>query len=500
MWNAYRFSVSFQAAQLHTLHQQRLPQKLRLRLKHYAGAMKMPMAEFGASVYLGGPWDWEIKDGGKSRCTEMIDRVVKNEIHYVQFVPTFYWWDQGPDLSKAPPGFDPSCTNYTLSTYYCYSRFNVTEVAWWCYTRKDGRCPEVTSAEIDDMVEGIGHCMKYAVDKGLNLAVNARVDDGRSLGGWRNALDFIPNKRYGKYSYEEAILYPLADALGKAADPNTELSFTLQGEMGATVFYHPLEWIQVIADVRERIQRAAAYPAPGLSAKQNILIGIAVNNNKLFASVHLDVVDGREYLNLLKTDFPKKDFDYPAIHSLFEQAADFIAISAYIPVSTPKFQPCELEGLLQRMDEEFAYFNISVKDLVDTYGRQIHYVEYGVGGGVSGTATTVAAKTAEEAGYFPFFGISGVYSCDKDPFGGCTPNAPNPVREYRQYFYNQSAVYFEQGGCDYHGVTIAYIWPLGSFDVLGVYDEGPPCAYCDPVVTNTINTINKKAEVAKSQA
>ncbi len=44
-------------------------------------------------------------------------------------------------------------------------------------------------------------------------AVNARVDDGRALGGWRNTLNFDPAQRYGRFSYEEAILNPLADAM-----------------------------------------------------------------------------------------------------------------------------------------------------------------------------------------------------------------------------------------------------------------------------------------------
>ena len=40
----------------------------------------------------------------------------------------------------------------------------------------------------------------------------------------------------------------------------------------------------------------------------------------------------------------------------------------------------------------------------------------------------------------------------------CDTSQPNEVREYRQYFYNQTAQYFRQDGCAYKGVKEAYIW------------------------------------------
>lgn len=49
------------------------------------------------------------------------------------------------------------------------------------------------------------HPLQYAVSKGLDLAIHARVDDGRSLGGWRNTLDFDPLQPYYNYSYFEDI-------------------------------------------------------------------------------------------------------------------------------------------------------------------------------------------------------------------------------------------------------------------------------------------------------
>ena len=33
----------------------------------------------------------------------------------------------------------------------------------------------------------------------LSIALNARVDDGRALGGWRNTIRFNPLEPYGNY-------------------------------------------------------------------------------------------------------------------------------------------------------------------------------------------------------------------------------------------------------------------------------------------------------------
>jgi hypothetical protein len=420
----------------------------------------------------------------------MVDRVLTyKNIKFIQFIPTLYWWDIGP-FKPYPEGFDPSCTNANLSSYYCYSRFNATEVDHWCFVRKDGACPEISDSELSTFTQNIGECMQYAASKGLNIAVNARVDDGRSLGGWRNTLKFNPTQKYGKYSYEEIILNPLADMLSSAAAAGSQIEFTLQGEMGATVFAYPNEWIDVVQRIRSRITTARA--TSGTAGP--VLVGLGANNLKACGCEYIGIVDAYEYLAALKSTFdPSKYPDLPAVKELYK-TADFLGISAYIPVSTPNFTTCELEGLLERMDVELGLYNISLKEITDA-GTELHYSEYGVGGGTSQNGD-VPAKTAEEAAYTPFFGIGGTYSCSKDPFQMCSPDVPNPVRDYRRYYYKKSAEYFKQNGCEYHGVKRAYIWGTGSWDVLAIYpgDRSDEGSWTDPVVVDIINCHNAVAQ------
>lgn len=96
-------------------------------------------------------------------------------------------------------------------------------------------------------------CFKHAVEKGLSISIAPHLDDGLGLGGWRNGLVFDPLARYGSFSYAEFMLYPLADALNAAIGPNTKVSFALQGEMSATVFYYPKSYLTLVPYIKNRV-------------------------------------------------------------------------------------------------------------------------------------------------------------------------------------------------------------------------------------------------------
>ena len=147
-------------------------------------------------------------------------------------------------------------------------------------------------------------------------------------------------------------------------------------------------------------------------------------------------------------------------------------------------------------------------------------LQFGVGGGASPNGD-VKATTAEEAAYYPFWGVWGEYrcaglhhavravllrcaalctlwpapaaahthcllpllmptprcllltalrlcshclprrhsgaSCERDPWELCALNETSPVRDYLRYYYNSTSQYLQQGGCDYH-VDQVYVW------------------------------------------
>lgn len=73
--------------------------------------------------------------------------------------------------------------------------------------------------------------------------------------------------------------------------------------------------------------------------------------------------------------------------------------------------------------------------------------------------------------------MSGPYTRAKDPFLLWDLSRPSPVRDYARHFYNQTAAYLAQGGCNYT-VAHVYVWNLPSWDVqVGEGQSGFPCCY-----------------------
>lgn len=114
-------------------------------------------------------------------------------------------------------------------------------------------CSPADAGGVDILRAGMAACFKHAVEKGLSISIAPHLDDGLGLGGWRNGLVFDPLARYGSFSYAEFMLYPLADALNAAIGPNTKVSFALQGEMSATVFYYPKSYLTLIPYIKNRV-------------------------------------------------------------------------------------------------------------------------------------------------------------------------------------------------------------------------------------------------------
>lgn len=378
-----------------------------------------------------------------------------------------------------------------MNTYYCYNRFNATQVKHFCYQRNpDAKaCEEVTDEEIERFTIAFGTCVQKAVDMGFDIEVNVRVDDGRALEGWRNTLLFDPTEEYGRWSYETAILNPIADILAGLDSYDKQISLTVFGEMGATMFFYPEAWLGILDRMRERIDSKRPN-AP------KVKLGIQQNNSKFCGCYAVGFVGKHaEYMKLLADGFDPVALgaDVDNVKQLYKNA-DYLGISAYIPMtSADDFELCDYEGLLKKTDDELSYFGLSLAEITET--TAIHYAETGVGGGAAQDGRT-PASTADQAAFYPYWGIQGPHRCDLDPFKMCECDqvtgacgSDNPVRDYRRNFYQGFSDYLNQGGCEYSNtIEVVYIWGTGSWDVLGVYN--PDRSWMDPVVTDIIRSHN----------
>ncbi|KAI3431611.1 hypothetical protein D9Q98_004660 [Chlorella vulgaris] len=420
-----------------------------------------------SSIVLAVPTDYLLDGSGRSTCIDMVERAAQYDVKRLQFVPTLFWVDNGP--LDPPANFDPSCKGDDfLAGYYCYNRFNSTTVKFFCYDRDGGNLGSCnsppTGPEIQRFSDSLAACMKVATARGLDISVNMHIDDATKggLGGWRNTLNFDPLEQYSGISYVDAVLNPIADAIASAVASDTQAWLTMQGETGATLFFHPDEWRQVAGQLRTRILDGVASRGIGFEGG-DVQLGVGINNAKVCGCILVGIVDQREYLAQFPAAFAavESEFDLPAIQALFTgPEISYVGLSAYIPQANVQFQPCDLEGLMSRLDEELGFYGVILKDLLAA-GKEIHWIEFGVGGGTSPRGDQ-PARTAKEAAFTPFFGISGPYRRATDPFILYQLSRPSPVRDYARYFYNTTAQYLEQGGCEYNCACVHLEpWQLG---------------------------------------
>lgn len=446
-----------------------------------------PVPEINSGILLVGPPDYRWFGGTYgSRCTQMVDRAAALKQSRVMITPTLFWVDD--DFKSRT-----SVNSQGRVSYFCYDRHQRDPDAPPDPNDKTS-CSPADAGGVDILRAGMAACFKHAVEKGLSISIAPHLDDGLGLGGWRNGLVFDPLARYGSFSYAEFMLYPLADALNAAIGPNTKVSFALQGEMSATVFYYPKSYLTLVPYIKNRV--LAGKPASWAS---NIEVGLSTNLNKLCGCVLQDMVDPSRYVDEFPGAFEKVrgNFDLPAISALYD-AADFIGISNYASFPNADFKVKDLESATWQFAFEAGFFGVDVKDLIFNKGKKLYWNEYGVGGGTTQDGKNKAV-TAQQAAATPFFGMSGRYNRSRDPWTLFDPATPNPVRDYLRYFYGQTLNYASSRGrcegCEYR-VDGIFIWNDASWDIQGIYPESTVegvGSYRDPAVVSMIEAHNARA-------
>ena len=423
------------------------------------------IVELNSSVITIG--DYDITS---NRCVEMVDRAAAYRQSKIMFVPTLFWMQTGNGPIE----------------HYCFNR----------YQDQNGKyqCDAADSQKIASYQAAMQRCFQRAVDAGLSIAVTPHLDDGRAEGRWRNVLVFDPLEKKKGYSYAEAILFPLVDALTAVAKESTQVFFGMQGEMSATVFRHPESWRRLASMIKDRVAQAR-----GTVVRNNFQLGVSTNFNKLCGCVGVDIINPEEFVQRYPVlwEKVKGEFDLNAISALYHEL-DYFGMSSY-PSLSPNFATGDIESAIYQFDFEFQYFGLSVNDLIKK-GKKVHFSEYGLGGGSSQNGD-VKAKTAEEAALYPFFGIFGGYRRDTDPWELAYLDRPSPVRDYQRYFYTKTLEYLRYEKDYRYRVDAAFIWNQSSWDVQAIYPDSTSSegSYRDPVIVDMINKHNAAAMSAQSR-
>eukprot|EP00879_Flechtneria_rotunda_P026552 GHRR01028322.1.p1 GENE.GHRR01028322.1~~GHRR01028322.1.p1 ORF type:complete len:407 (+),score=78.90 GHRR01028322.1:202-1422(+) len=309
-----------------------------------------------------------------SRCEHMVDRAGLTGSSKINFMVNQYFVDNNEDL---------------VPDYYCYKPDASKE------------CVMFTQDIIERWTEAFKPCLKYAVDTmGFSIAFTPHLDDGGTTGQWRNAMLINPLAKYGGFSYTEIMLMPLTAAMANALMANTLVWFALQGEMSAMVYHYPVEHMRLLPWAKQQIL------GNNQGWASNVRIGLSTNYNKLC---------GRE--TCTPGNVITAMYNLPAIQQLYN-AVDFVGISCY-----PHYNGVlkDFEHNIQQYDSELQAFGLNLAELLTTGAKEFHCSEFGLGGGTDQSGH-FPARTAEEAGQYPYFGVFSSYTRARDPWRNFLPD------------------------------------------------------------------------------
>lgn len=271
----------------------------------------------------------------------------------------------------------------------------------------------------------------------MDLAVLVHLDSWGKIDDWRNHFRFDPLVRHGKFSYQEALITPIADALAATVTPSTRVDFSIAGEMGRSVFAHADSYAQLA----NQLHRDRRLP--------NLQVGVSLN----FSSV----AGGRQPTAAEREQMQR-----------LVDRCDFVGLSDYRPFELPP-DPNDFARTVDAFVQEMAHHGAHLPDALP-----LHFSEVGLGGGKE---NGVPARTPAEAA--------------QTPWKGCNDPRQNPwrrrnMRQLRIDFYRALLEFLAHQGSA-HRVTQAFLWSEGSWDPQGILDP----AFADPEIIRLIRLHNE---------
>ena len=382
-------------------------------------------------------------------------------------------------------------------------------------------CLPVTASSIQAFEDSMVLCFQEAERQGFKvLAITPHLDAASSSGeswsirSWRNGVVFDPYTQHSGHSYQSIILSPLARALGRSIDlSKTRISFCLQGEMGATVFRYPGQYKRLLSSVRQTIidassstSRVASQSSPGIKMGLSFNFrmvdgGQAPSNQASTQETISRAVFPGSSLTLgpilssflapnvgVRSSSNAPPFDASSVIDLIS-ALDFIGISAYAPLDLDFEQNDLQNSAFNFMAELTQALGTDADKLIRSRGIELHFVEFGVGGGRDAQGQNPTTDPSEAARK-PWAGVFGPYTKSKDPWTR-TPSVGNFMRAY----YDKLLSWLESNTGPTYKIHNVYLWSLSSWDILAIYPESTTTdgSYLDVSVAQKVKLHNRNA-------
>lgn len=285
-----------------------------------------------------------------------------------------------------------------------------------------GQFEPLDSQQLEVFRNALYDAFAEATTLGMDISLLAHLNSWGENSEWRNYFRFDPLREYRGYTYQEAVIAPILEALAEAEVPLNHVELSLCGEMGTSVFSHPESYRQIVRAIRRQ------YPTTPPS------LGISLNFHQVAGKAEPTVEASQ------------------AVESLIDEC-DFLGLSNYHWFELP----VEVSDFTQAVDDFLK--ELGAHGVTVSREKPLHFSEVGIGG--YNEAGKIPASPAEAA---------------KAPWQGTTRNSRDPwktpaMRQLR-VDYHRSLLTFLQQQPATHRVTQAFLWSEGSWDPMDVSGDG----------------------------
>lgn len=360
-------------------------------------------------------------------------------------VPMFHRWDYEKSLERIGKAADTGARRVSFTVLLLSELepgFKVKNYgAVWPRTKADGAVEYVFQPMTAAMREEIGAALRTAfaaaVKRGLEINVLPQIDASGAITEWRNFFDFDPAAKRGGFSYEQAMLETVVEALEAAVPAGHPVEMSLEGEMGCSLFTHPDAWRGIMERLRAR----------GKLTK--LRLGISANYEGVAGKVVPDAAQQAGMKRLI-------------------EVSDFVGLSCYAKTSQPPVVT-DFTACVDQFCKEFAGAGSPIP-----LDKPLRFTELGHGGGGfdADWKLTVPGPDVERMGKAAFFGTDVV---EKNPW-----TTPERVA-FRRAFYKGALEFLTTQPARWR-VEQAYLWSFGSWDVHGIMNP----VFADPDIAAAI--------------
>ena len=274
-----------------------------------------------------------------------------------------------------------------------------------------------------------------ARERDVDLAITCHLNAWGPIDDWRNYFRFDPLAAYQGWTYREAMIESVAEALRSTGwqDP---VDLALIGEMGQTLFEHPDAYRAIVRQLR------AAPRLPPL---------------RLGVSLNFQEVAGRH---------EPTDAQWRAVGALLGEC-DFLGVSNYRWVELP-VGPDDFAAAIDSLRRQLDRPGVSAHRTLP-----LHFTEIGLGGCRD---HGVPARSAAEAARTPWLGTAAAE---------WSPWSNRELRGLRREYHAALLAFLREPP---PGVVMsgAFLWTEGSWDPFDLIDRG----FEDPAIVRQVQAHN----------